>query len=118
MLVPVYLALFLGALGAAKYALIDRRAPLTTMPASMVFFAAFAIGSFSVEPLTGGDPRSLIGMFALGLGGVLFMVAMLILEALDKLPDHPVEAVFGNDNPAVRSGPPGPEQRENPKRGD
>jgi len=118
--VPVYLALFLGALGAAKIALIDRRAPYTTMPASFVFMLAFALSSFSVEPVTGGDPRTMPGMFVLGLGGALFMAAMLVLEAFDKLPEHPVEAVFGQDNPRMRGSRPetGPEQRENPERGD
>lgn len=118
MLVLQHLALFLAGLGTAKYALIDRRAPLTTMPASMVFFAAFAVSSFAVEPITGGEPRTMLGMFALGLGGLLFMLAMLILEALDKLPEHPVQAALGEDNPATRQGPPGPEQREKPRRGD
>ncbi|ELY27907.1 hypothetical protein C499_08687 [Halogeometricum borinquense DSM 11551] len=85
------------------------------MPASMVFFGAFSISSFAVEPLTGGDPRTMLGMFALGLGGLLFMLAMTILEGLDKLPEHPVEAVLGKDNPVA---PTGPEQREKPQRGD
>ncbi|GAA0303992.1 hypothetical protein [Halarchaeum salinum] len=111
MLVLAYLALLFSALACAKYALVDRRATLTTMPASMVFFAAFSISSFAVEPLTGGEPRSMVGLFALGLGGLLFMLAMTILEAIGSLPDHPVEQVFEIDNPA-RSG------RENPRSDD
>jgi len=87
------------------------------MPASMLFFAAFAMGSFSVEPLTGGDPRSMPGMFALGLGGVLFMMAMLILEGLDKLPENPVEEALGRNTPAQANGT-APERGEKPQRGD
>lgn len=105
MLVLPYLALFLGALVSAKIALIDRRAPLTTMPASMVFFAGTAVASFSVEPLTGGSPRQLVGMAALATGGVLFMLAMTILESLDKLPEHSVETVFNGGIPTGGSRP-------------
>lgn len=120
MLVLEHLALFLGALASAKFALIDRRAPLTTMPASIVFFGAFAISSFYLQVPTGNgiETTSSVGMAILGLGGLLFMVAMTILEALDKLPEHPVEQVLGKENPAAHNDAPGGSRREKPPRGD
>lgn len=98
MIVWEHLALFFSALASAKYGLIDRRAPLTTIPASMVFFAAFSISSFYIEVGTGNgiETTSSRGMFVLGLGGTLFMMAMLVLEALDKLPDTEIENVLGS----------------------
>lgn len=116
MLVLEHLALFFSALACAKLALVDRRATLTTMPASIVFFAGFAISSFTVQVGTGTgvESTSSVGMFVLGLGGTLFMVAMLVLEAIGKLPEHPVEQVFDVDNPARRE----EERREKPQRSD
>lgn len=94
-----HIALFFAALASAKYGLIDRRAPITTIFASMLFFAAFSISSFFIQvPVQGQTDyfTTLPGMFAVGLGGTLFMLAMGILEALDKLPDESVRGVLAD----------------------
>ena len=120
MLVLEHLALFLSALASAKYALLDRRAPYTTMPASIVFFAAFAISSFYLEVGTGAglESTSSLGMFTLGLGGFLFMSGMLILEIIDALPEVRTDGALSDS--VQRSDPTRGETGNDPrqKRGD
>ena len=81
-----HLALFAAALATAKYGILDRRSPLLTMPASMVLFAAFSMGSFSVQLAERSEPLSQPGIFVLGLGGTFIMLAYTIAEATDRLP--------------------------------
>jgi len=74
---------------AAKVGVLDRRAELVTMPASMVLFAAVAIGSYNTQV---GLQSSLTtvqqpGLAVLGLGGTMLMLIYTILSALDRLPD-------------------------------
>lgn len=100
MLVHEHLALFFAALAAAKLGLVDRKAPLTTLPASMVFFAGFALSAWNIQVGTGAGVEVVQspGMAVLGFGGTLWMLAMVLLEALGKLPKQDVEAALANAN--------------------
>lgn len=86
MLELTHVALLFLAMATAKIGLIDRRAELLMFPTSMVLFAAYAYGSYGLEKSFSSGTADQPGMFVLGIGGVLVMLAFTLLAATDRLP--------------------------------
>lgn len=87
MLELTHVTLLIVALSTAKIGLIDRRAELLVFPTSMVFFAAYAFGSYGIEKSFSSGTVDQPGMFVLGFGGTLVMLAFTLLAATDRLPE-------------------------------
>lgn len=98
MLELTHLALLFCALATAKIGLDNRGAELIMFLSSMVFFAAFAFGSFGVQKSFSSGTVDQPGMFVIGLGGTLVMLAFSLLAAIERLP------VVGGDGSADASG--------------
>lgn len=86
MLELTHVALLVLAMATAKIGLIDRRAELLMFPTSMVLFAAYAYGSYGIEKSFASGTADQPGMFVLGIGGVLVMLAFTLLAATNMLP--------------------------------